>query len=50
MGEMGRRVGKAANLALLLGATVCVALFIFLVWRHGMSSRYEAIRPSQKCS
>lgn len=42
MGEMGRRVGKAANLALLLGATVCVALFIFLVWRHGMSSRYLA--------
>ena len=43
MGETGRRVGKAANLALLLGATVCVALFVFMVWRHGMSYRYVAI-------
>lgn len=43
MGEMGRRMGKAANLALLLGATVCVALFVFLVWRHGLSYRYAAI-------
>jgi hypothetical protein len=42
MGKMGRRLGKAANLALLLGATICVALFIFLVWRHGMSYRYLA--------
>lgn len=42
MGEMGRRVGKVANFALLLGATVCIALFIFLVWRHGMSYGYLA--------
>ncbi len=43
MGEMGRRMGKAANLVLLLGATVCVALFVFLVRRHGLSYRYAAI-------
>jgi len=42
MGEMGKRLGRAANGALLLGATICVALFVFLVWRHGMSNRYLA--------
>ena len=42
MGAIGRRLERAADVALMLSATACVALFIFLVWRHGMSYRYLA--------
>ncbi len=37
---MERRLGNLANIVLLLGAALCVVLFAFLVWRHGMSLRY----------
>lgn len=37
---MERRLGNLANVVLVLGAALCVVLFAFLVWRHGMSLRY----------
>ncbi|MBS0169870.1 MAG: hypothetical protein JSR62_05905 [Nitrospira sp.] len=40
MNEMGRRLGTAANVALILGAGICSALCVFLVWRHGVAFRY----------
>lgn len=40
MGEMGRQLEKAANVVLVLSAAIFSALCVFLMWRHGVSSRY----------
>ncbi len=40
---MGRRLGQAANVVLMLGALVCVVVCAFLVWRHGMSFGYVGL-------
>ena len=46
---MGRRLGQAANVVLMLGALVCVVVCAFLVWRHGMSFRYVGLMVSPSC-
>ena len=43
---MGRHLGRVANGTLMLGAIISVAIFIFLVWRHGMAYRYLAFMVS----
>lgn len=40
---MGQKLGRAANIVLMLGAAVCVVACAFLVWRHGMSFRYVGL-------
>lgn len=42
MAKLGNQLGKVANIALLLGTALCAGMFVFLVWRHGMSVRYLA--------
>lgn len=40
MAHLELRLGRIAGILLMWGATLCVALFAFLVWRHGMSLHY----------
>ena len=40
MAQLEQRLGRLAGMLLMLGAGLCVALFAFLVWRHGLSLHY----------
>ena len=40
MTPLEQRLGRLADLLLVWGAGLCVALFAFLVWRHGLSLHY----------
>ncbi|MCS6297072.1 MAG: hypothetical protein H8K09_12630 [Nitrospira sp.] len=40
MTSIGQRLGRLANILLLLGAASCLLLFATMVWQHGMSLRY----------
>lgn len=40
MAHFELRLGRIAGILLMWGATLCAALFAFLVWRHGMSLHY----------
>lgn len=40
---MDQRVEKYANIVLLLSVAICVLMFGFLVWRHGLSLHYLVI-------
>ena len=40
MVSVGQRLEKLTSVVLLLSSVICVVLFAFLVWRHGVSLRY----------
>lgn len=40
MSSIGQRLGRFANMLLLLGAVICLFLFVGMMWRHGMSLHY----------
>lgn len=40
MGSMGQRLARVASILLVVGAAICLLLFVVMVWRHGVSGRY----------